>query len=479
MYFHICLFTLYGIIIQTDLILGGEKLAIIRPRLVDYFNIPVSQEEVDFAIPFLDEDIPLYIDPFLLWKSPSQQDNALHTAIINSFNHIGLLHLKGKTEQAVKILIETSECSEAGLGTGKSKRGLKIGEKTALEILNLFKEIPDLRLGGFTHFEEIQLYVNNISKDRISDMACNFLKSFIIDFTQNECSKHGIPMSEFENIKVYSYKTNDFIIEKVMLPFNPEDNNPILLIPKRWLRYTPWINYDDYFKSGFIKVGEEELLEKVNVLDYNRKNYDVIKAFISSKERIQSDCKNDPLFRQIPVLSAKKTFSAIEKLPTGKTNNADQKFEDSVAKLMASLMYPHLDFAQEQSRIDSGSQIRDLIFYNNCSYQFLKEIYEEYDCKQIVFEMKNVKEVSRDHINQLNRYLTDQFGRFGILVTRNRLKKSIFQNTIDLWSGQRKCIICLTDDDLNLMVDVYESKQRDPIEVIKKAYIEFIRACPS
>ncbi len=51
---------------------------IVRPRLNDFHNLSFTQEEVDFAIPFLDEDIPLYLDPFLLWKSPSQQDNSLH-----------------------------------------------------------------------------------------------------------------------------------------------------------------------------------------------------------------------------------------------------------------------------------------------------------------------------------------------------------------------------------------------------------------
>ncbi len=42
---------------------------IVRPRLNDFHNLPFTQEQVDFAIPFLDEDIPLYLDPFLLWKS--------------------------------------------------------------------------------------------------------------------------------------------------------------------------------------------------------------------------------------------------------------------------------------------------------------------------------------------------------------------------------------------------------------------------
>lgn len=454
-------------------------MKVIRPRLIDYYNIPITQEEVSFAIPFLDEDIPLYLDPFLLWKSPSQQDNALHFALLNSLNQLGFLVKKNREAEAAKTLILLSECSEAGLGSGITKRGLKISEKTALEVLSLFKSVPQIRDCGFTHLEEIQLLVNNISKDRISDIACNLLKSFLIDFTQDECSKYNIPMRSFSNLQVYSTKTYKLETEAIELPYSPDSNDAIIFIPKRWLRYSPWINYDEYFDKAYVKQEDDCLNEKVRVLDYNRQNYDAVSAFISLKERCQADCKNDPLFKQIPVISARKCCDSILKLPTGKEENADKKFEDLCTRLMASLLYPHLDFAQSQSRIESGTQIRDLIFYNNCSYPLLEEIYKSYDCRQIVFEMKNVHELTRDHINQLNRYLSEQFGRFGIILTRNPPKKNIFKNTIDLWAGQRKCIICLTDEDIRMMVNVYESKQRDPMEVINKKYVEFIRACPS
>lgn len=456
-------------------------MSIIRPRLIDYYNIPVTQEEVDFAIPFIDEDIPLYLDPFLLWKSPSQQDNALHLTLLNIFNSLGATYLKNenKRDEIVNTLVELSECSEVGLGSGKTKKGLRISKKTANEILRLFNIIPQYKMCGFNHFEEIQLYVSNISKDRISDFSCNFLKSFLIDFTQDKCKKYNIPIKEFADIKVFDLKTSRIKNETVMLPYSPEDDNPIIFVPKRWLRYNPWINYEEYFDKAYIKDGEEEKLEKPNVLEYNRNNYDVVLAYISAKERKQADCKNDPLFKQIPIISAKKSLNGIIKLPSGKTDNADKKFEDYCTRLMASLLYPHLDFAQAQSRIDSGSQIRDLIFYNNCSFPLLKDLHDNYECRQIVFEMKNVNEISREHINQLNRYLSDQFGRFGVILTRNPIKKNILKNTIDLWSGQRKCIICLNDEDIKLMVDVYENKQRDPMEVINKKYVEFIRLCPS
>jgi len=248
------------------------------------------------------------------------------------------------------------------------------------------------------------------------------------------------------------------------------------------LRFGTWIDYDDYFKSYCPKdkiahAGEE--LTRIKVLNYNRDNYGVVEEYIKEKERTFKDCKNDPLFKQIPIVSAKRTMAEIKKLPTGKAEKADRKYEDLACKLLASLMYPYLDFADVQSRTDSNVLIRDLIFYNNSKHEFLNAILTDYNSRQIVMELKNVKIIERDHINQLNRYMTDELGKFGILVTRNKLNKSKLQNTIDLWSGQRRCIIALTDVDLEQMVELFESKQRLPLDVIKKNYTEFTRVCPS
>jgi len=457
-------------------------LTIVRPRLTDFFDIPLTQEEADFAIPFLDEDIPLYLDPFLLWKSPSLQDNSLHTAIVNSFNHLGYLVQMGRESEAISILIRASECYEAGLGMAKDKHGIRIGERVASAITALYKDIPQIRTSGFAHFEEIQLLVDSVSKDRVSDIACSFLKSFLIDFTIEQSEEYGIPLSRIPMIDVYDYRRNQFVDEeKVYLPQNPETEEPILLVPKRWLRHIPWISYEDYFRSFYVQEVSEKDREshRVAVLNYNRHNYGMVQAYVARKERGQEDCKNDPLFSPIPVRSAKRKFATIRTLPTGKTDKADRKYEDLACQLMASLMYPHLDFAAEQSRTDAGVLIRDLIFYNSRSMDFLKDIYDDYESRQIVMELKNVKEVDREHINQLNRYLADHLGRFGVIITRNRLPRRTFKNTVDLWAGQRKCIIALTDEDLSLMVSVFESRQRLPVEVLKRKYIEFTRACPS
>jgi hypothetical protein len=453
-------------------------MAFVRPRLNDYYELPFTQEEADFAIPFLDDDIPLYVDPFLLWKSPSQQDQALHTALISSFNHFGYLAKSGKEREAVEALIRVSECQEAGLGLARDKRGKRIGASTAKQILALFSLIPQVKTDGFEHVEEIQLFVDQIGKDRISDIACSLTKSFLIDFTIDQSKRLGIPMTEVLLEDVFDYGSKNFRREKLPLPVNPNTTAPLLLIPKRWLRFSPWINYDNYFADAHFKHGTIPT-DRVAVLQYNRENYDMVQTYVQQKERTQADCKNDPLFKPIAITSAKRKLEEIEKLPTGKNERADKRYEECVGQLLASLLYPQLDFAAEQSRTDSGVLIRDFIFYNNRSFDFLRDIFDQYNSRQLVFELKNVHEIEREHVNQLNRYLKDEFGRFGVLVTRNPLPKHIFKNTIDLWSGQRRCIIALTDADLQTMVTVFESRQRLPIEVLKRTYLDFTRACPS
>ncbi|RWM98974.1 MAG: hypothetical protein EOR86_04950 [Mesorhizobium sp.] len=456
-------------------------MPLIRPRLTDWHGISVAQHDIDFAIPFLDEDIPLYVDPFLLWRSPSFQDKGLHQMLLGAFNNLGILAKSGAYSQAIGQLIASSECDEVGLGTSASRAGHRIGESRARDILSLFERIPYYRDHGFRHLEEIQLFVDGVSRDRISDFSCSFLKSFLIDYTHQQCQEIGIPVSTVRVPTVYDPNKREFVDVNAEVPVHPNTGKPLLFVPKRWLRYVPWISYDGYFREAcpqdeIAHAGEE--LTQVKVLTYNRENFGVVDAYIREKERTADDCKTDLLFSQIPVLSARRKMDEITRLPTGKGDNADRKYEKAVGSLLPTLLYPYLDFAAEQSRTESGVSIRDLIFYNTRSHDFLKELMADYNSRQITFELKNVAAINREHVDQLNRYLHDTLGNFGVFVTRHPLRKAERTRTIDLWAGQRKAVVVLSDEDLRQMVEVYDSKQRHPIDVLIRSYVQFRRACP-
>ncbi len=308
-------------------------MALIRPRLNDYHNLAFTQEEADFAIPFLDDDIPLYVKPFLLWKSPSQQDQALHTTLLSSFNFFGNLSKSGREPEAEAALIRLSECQEVGLGSARNKTGKRIGSGTAREILAQFSMIPQVKERGFEHIEEIQLFVDQVSKDRISDFTCSLLKSFLIDYTIDQSNRWGIPMSEVVIHDVFDFQKKRFSSETLKLPVNPANGLPVVLVPKRWLRFSPWIAFDDYFTNGFVKDGTVPT-DRVSVLMFNRAHYDAVQTYVRQKERTQADCKNDPLFRPIAIMSAKRKWEEIKKLPTGKDGNADRLYEDKICQIV-------------------------------------------------------------------------------------------------------------------------------------------------
>jgi hypothetical protein len=214
---------------------------------------------------------------------------------------------------------------------------------------------------------------------------------------------------------VYDYRKNIFEPQNDLpLPLNPVDGKPLILVPKRWLRFVPWLNYEEYFEKycpqDEISHRPEELT-RVAVLNFNREHYGAIDNYIKAKERTSADCHNDPLFSRIPVISARRKLEKILKLPPGKVGNADKQYEEAIGNLLPSLLYPELDFAQVQARTESGVSIRDLIFYNTRRVEFLKELLVDYGSRQITFELKNVGQVEREHIDQINRYLADELGR--------------------------------------------------------------------
>src|SRR5439155_15019210 len=119
---------------------------------------------------------------------PSQQDNALNVAIIDAINGLGRTWLDGKKGHAVEQIILASECSEVGLGQSRTRVGKPLGKQEAEQILELFERIPQVRDHGLHRLEVLQLIVPGIGKDRVSDFSCSFIKSFLIDYTIEQCN---------------------------------------------------------------------------------------------------------------------------------------------------------------------------------------------------------------------------------------------------------------------------------------------------
>ena len=156
--------------------------SIANPRLVDVFASDFTQEDVDFAIPRLREDIPLYIDPFLLWNSAKPEYRDLHERLIKFFQLLSYQVGSGHVEWAAQLLAGCEEQQALGLGYAiGTKKGTSIGPKLIAGILRVYRDVPQLQSGDFRHMEELQLVVPSLAEDRVSDSAISVTKDFFID----------------------------------------------------------------------------------------------------------------------------------------------------------------------------------------------------------------------------------------------------------------------------------------------------------
>ncbi|WP_229406636.1 hypothetical protein [Micromonospora sp. NBRC 110038] len=131
---------------------------IVNPRLSDVFGLVIRQDEVDFVVPHLREDLPLYLDPFLLWKSEDPQYQQLHADLLGFVEEVRRQAVGGQANRAAVLLAEVSEPVELGLGyaTG-TKRGSALGPGTIDGIIRTFQQVPQLQTAGLDHLEILAL----------------------------------------------------------------------------------------------------------------------------------------------------------------------------------------------------------------------------------------------------------------------------------------------------------------------------------
>lgn len=460
-----------------------DPAPVVNPRLSDVFGLTVRQDEVDFVVPHLREDLPLSLDPFLLWKSSKPGYRALHADLLRFIEQVRQQVVAGNTTRARLLLSDVSEPVELGLGySAGTKQGSALGPKTISDIVATFQQIPQLQVGSLDHLEILALLVPGIAEDRISDVTASVIKGWLADFTAQQSDLHGFPTRKVR-LTAWDATALDWRPLEALLPYNPADGSPVLLAPLDLLRRLPWINYGDYYKSTYARLvlppgRTGAVIAKPSVLAYNRAHFDVVKGYVAQREAEAAACGPDPLFAPLRLTTLKKKVKEIRALPTGRDNGADKKFEALAVDVLSSLLYPELDLAADQVRTVSGAHIRDLIFHNDAKTPFLTDLRDLHNARQAVFELKNVAELKTEHVNQLHRYLDDEdMGRFGVLVARTPPPKNIQINIIDLHSSKRAAILCVDDSDLELMVSLLDSGRR-PIEALRKKYVEFTRRLP-
>ncbi|XPV70550.1 MAG: TIR domain-containing protein [Halarcobacter sp.] len=162
-----------------------------------------------------------------------------------------------------------------------------------------------------------------------------------------------------------------------------------------------------------------------------------------------------------------KLIKRLDECPEGK--EGWKIYEDICVDILNYLFVPPLGKPKIQSRRESGIDIRDAIYPNRNSNENWKFIRDDYDAKYIVFEFKNYSkngsEIDKSVLLQIDDYLKQTIGRFGIICSKKLPNQSGIEKRKDIFIEKNKLIIFLNNEHLREML-LRKYKNDDPSDVI-------------
>ncbi len=453
----------------------------------------VSQFEVDFVVPRKGVDLPVGIDPFLLFKSRYPDFAMLHARILNAFN-AGLEAVRQDKLEEARYLLDFPEVAEIGLGNAakKGKRGSGVGTYLTELIVETLRDSQPLMERGIHHIEEMQLVSLGIGPDRISDIAANLIKSYLIEYTQKQAGIWSLPLASGVPVAhVYDPSSMTWNDGYYDLPLSPVDNSPILLVPRRLVRALPWINYNDFFRLEFAVYlrakrvrgslsrptqveSREAEAKKKEVTAAIRADVEKVDHYVKGKEAASSEAQ--PSQSYMPADSncteANSLKARLSAILTGRTHAADYQF--TVLAILNYLFNPELIDGETEVRTVDGTERRDIIFTNDSDINFWEYLRQEHSSIFVMFEIKNMGQIEAPALNQTATYLGDRLGRLAFIVTRNAPGEAQVRKAYSIYHDPvpRRIILFLTDDDLKYMLDM-KCNGNPPTSYLQKIYRQF------
>lgn len=164
---------------------------------------------------------------------------------------------------------------------------------------------------------------------------------------------------------------------------------------------------------------------------------------------------------QTPEIRASKIgtlMSELSSIPEGADGAI--AFESWCLHALQTIFAGHLSNLENKPN-GNGVQRRDIVGTNLSKTPVWKRILEDFQSRQIVFEVKNYSVIGRDEYRQMCTYLVSNYGKIGFIISRAR-DESIRSNELDwvkeMYSNEKKLIIHLSSKFLSRML----SKLRNP-----------------
>lgn len=223
----------------------------VKHHVSQLFDLP-EDAEFDFFDANLEFDSPVFIDPFLLKKSPLPREAELFDRFTDYFRYVydksSELTLKtGITPRAFERLLTFHEPKNIYMGYTEDSNDGK-GPNLTKRLLNFFLESSAKRFVRETEYfpdhqynpVSLQVFTDGVGPDGISDITANLIMDYLIEYTIEQAQKWNMKLTP-----MLALNQDGFDFEAMewrggayySLPENPlRKGEPIILVPRRLLR---------------------------------------------------------------------------------------------------------------------------------------------------------------------------------------------------------------------------------------------------
>ncbi|WP_235812703.1 hypothetical protein [Pseudoclavibacter helvolus] len=219
-------------------------------------------------------DLPVFIDPFLLFNSEKEEYRALHEQIVEYLRFLRDHADEPLTDGRIKSWYTFSEVRQNWLGfTANGNAGHGLGKKFAVALHDalggLLRNVGNESITESSHIEKLALVSRGAGRDTISDLTTNLIKHFLLRYSSDFALKH-LPPQHRKRIPIarakFNYNTETWAAQVYELPFTNGDF--VILTPLDLLtKDDTWINRTDMersFDTVLEAVDDAQLREDVN-----------------------------------------------------------------------------------------------------------------------------------------------------------------------------------------------------------------------
>lgn len=463
------------------------------PKFSDFFNLALSQHQLDFVDVSNECDTPVYVDPYAIEIRDDIWAEKASESIRSFFLEVLDALRNGDKMRAQGLMSHLHEPSETFLGVSKGKpsgRGVGFGQTG--QLIRAMEQSKAFQTGMLQDLSEMALYVEGIDRDKISDLTTNIIRKHLVEYTEQQCAVFDIQTKPYIGPPYWCQNRANWVSAPVHLPYIEDD--AVILVPKYIVRRKLSLDSQEFYNKQITDFLVAENLKAnsslVQVVKGRRKitKGAVRKQHPKSKPMIADMVSQHPelleMYKDIakrhgamvvfnddePSIHAicQQLSEMFDRIPSGRAD-ADA-YHQLVLGSLTALFYPSLINPHKEWEINDGRKRVDIVYTNAADTGFFAQRRndQQINANTVIVECKNYKDdLANEEIDQLLGRFDNNRGKFGIMACRSiDDKERLLKRCRDAAVRSTGYIIVLTDEDVVAMLQAKATLNDRRIEEI-------------